>query len=315
MILLIISATSLFATNRGVAECCQESGTFSKLERQNLVRLFDQPDYDKTIIRKIFFDPRLQKMPVVVHRNVDNKEVKRNYDEFLNRYSIHLANKFARKWRTLLARASRKFKVDREILVAILLVETGFGNVLGRYPIVSVYSSIIVENMRQQMQCAQIEMRGCLESTLVNRLKMKAQWAEKELRALIEIAESSDRNLFHFKGSYAGAFGIPQFLPSSYLKWGYDSDRNGSVNLFLLPDAIYSTANYLKAHGWSKGLHNESNRDVIWEYNHSRIYVDTVLKVAQRIQIPPVKLEKNMPSQEKPQITQNIKKQRTNNPS
>ncbi len=287
---------------------------FSYRERQSLVQLFEESEFDSTTIRKIFFDQRLEKMSVIVNRNVNNKEIKRNYDEFLSSYSIHLANRFSRKWRTLLAKASQKFHVDQEILVAVLLVETGFGNILGRYPIVSVYSSIIVENSKQQ-KCLLKYLNGCMDTKSLSRLGEKSRWAKKELKALIKISESSNRSLFRLKGSYAGAFGIPQFLPSSYLKWGYDSDRNGSVNLFLFPDAVYSTANYLKAHGWQKGLHLESNRDVVWKYNHSRLYVDTIFKIAQKVRVYPRRPSVSGSKPSEPRITLNLSRQKSNNPS
>lgn len=293
---------------------CTASGTFSRKERLKLIQLFAHTKYDQRSIRSVFFDPRLKKMPVIVNRNVKNKEIKQNYDGFLKPYSINLANRFARKWRTMLAKASQKFGVDREVLVAVLLVETGFGNVLGRYPIVSVYSSIITENYKQQ-HCMLSRLKGCLNEKSRRRLHKKAAWAEKELRALVEIAEKSGKSLFQLKGSYAGAFGIPQFLPSSFLKWGYDSDKNGSVNLFLFPDAIYSTANYLKAHGWQKGLHTSSNRNVIWEYNHSRIYVDTIFKVAQKVRVHPPNIASARSKPKQSQVTLNLKKQKADNRS
>ena len=297
-----------------IVKTCEASGKFSWNERKQLVQLFENSDEDKAAIRSIFFDPRLKKMPVVVKRNVNNKEVKRNYDGFLTPYSIRLANRFARKWRTMLERASQKFEVDREVLVAVLLVETGFGNILGRYPVISVYSSIIVENIRQQ-QCMLKKLSGCLDLNSRKRLYKKAKWADEELRAIVKIAQTAKQSVFQLKGSYAGAFGIPQFLPSSYLKWGYDSDKNGSVNLFLFPDAIYSTANYLKAHGWRKGLQSPENRNVIWEYNHSQIYVDTIFKVAQKIRLQPPKNKTSTHKASKTDITQNLRKRKSENPS
>jgi len=292
-----------FITNGCLARSQSTSRSFSKAERQTLIHLFDKSEFRKEVIHRLFFDPRLKKMPVLVHKNVNNNEIKSNYDDFLSPYSLRQAKRFARKWRSLLSRATLKFGVDSEILVAVLLVETGFGNVLGRYPIASVYASIITENQRQQKRCAlHNNKHGCLDSKSLTRLKKRAKWAEKELKALVKIAVSSNRNLFQLKGSYAGAFGIPQFLPSSYLKWGYDSDRNGSVNLFLFPDAIYSTANYLKAQGWKKGLHHKSNLNVIWAYNNSDVYVDTIIKVAKKVKINTSKPSATSPKVGKPQI-------------
>lgn len=315
LIICFIFISIVSATNECLAGTRSTSQAFSKKERQHLIQLFENSDYDIAVISKLFFDPRLKKMPVLVDKNVKNKEIKSNYAEFLSPYSLHIANRFAKKWRTLLDRASRKFGVDSEILVAVLLVETGFGNVLGRYPIVSVYASILTENQKQQKRCVLRNMHGCLDSPSLSRLKTKAKWAEKELKALVKIAIETNHNLFRLKGSYAGAFGIPQFLPSSYLKWGYDSDRNGSVNLFLFPDAVFSTANYLKGHGWQKGLHHKSNLDVIWAYNHSQVYVNTIFKVAKKVKIYPSRATAKSPKVEKPQITLNNQKQRTNNSS
>lgn len=302
------SATGLFAAANQAIE------SFTNEERQKLLNLFSETQFEEQEMRRIFFDQRLKKMPVVVNRNVNNKELKRNYATFLTPYAIHLANRFARKWRTMLARASRKFGVDREILVAVLLVETGFGNILGCYPIISVYSSIIIENLRQKT-CESYQFNDCLDDFSRKRLNRKAIWAEQELKALVTIAKKLERSPYFLRGSYAGAFGIPQFLPSSYLKWGYDSDQNGSVNLFLFPDAIYSTANYLKAHGWQKGLHHSQNRNVIWEYNHSTIYVDTIFKVARQIRVVPPNPAAMQPRKESNQVTLTIQKDRSDNPS
>jgi len=194
-----------------------------------------------------------------------------------------MAYRFSRKWKTVLTQASRKYDVEPEVLTAILLVETGLGNILGKHQVISVFSSILVANHRLKKQT--INTRDLMEVDDYTRIRLqeKAKWAQIELAALIRITEKTGKSAFSFKGSYAGAFGIPQFLPSSYLKWGVDSDRNGTINLFLFPDAIHSTANFLKSHGWKKGLYLESNKDVIWHYNHSQNYVDAVLKVAGKL--------------------------------
>lgn len=250
-------------------------------ERKFLVDLFKNSEIDQQFLRSVFNNRNLKKIPIVIQKNVNNVENKDNYQEFLSRYSLYLAYQFSKKWRSILHQASQNYNVDKEVLVAILLVETGLGNVLGRYPVISVFSSIILEN-HQVDEKSEVKERYKSEYQL-NRLSEKAVWARQELESLLQIASNTDMNLFKLKGSFAGAFGIPQFLPSSYLKWGIDSDNNGIVNLFRFPDAIHSTANFLKAHGWKKGLYQKSNKKVIWHYNHSHIYVDTILKIATKI--------------------------------
>ena len=260
-----------------------KSSRFSYQEQSYLIGLMKQQGFQDAFLKKVFRDKRLKKIPAVTRKNVINKENKRNYENFYSPYSISLAHRFSKRWRTVLGRASRKFQVDQEVLVAILLIETSFGNILGRHPVIAVFSSILVENQQKNHSSFKPKKLSELEVYRLQRLQKKADWAAVELVALLKILQKSGDTSKQLKGSYAGAFGIPQFLPSSYLKWGYDSDNNGSVNLFWFPDAIYSTANYLKAHGWKKGLHLESNRDVIWDYNHSQTYVDTVLTVAKKV--------------------------------
>ena len=102
------------------------------------------------------------------------------------------------------------------------------------------------------------------------------------MKALLEISQRYKVDLFSLKGSYAGAFGMAQFLPSSYLKWAVSRDGNSMPDLFAAQDAIYSVANYLKAHGYKYG-DEEAIKHSIWSYNHSDVYVDTVLGAARKM--------------------------------
>lgn len=252
-------------------------------EKEFLVQLLEKEGFKPTFLKQVFYDKKLKKIPVIISKNVINKESKRSYDDFLSPYSIHLAKKFSSRWRTILKKASTKFDVDREVLIAILLVETGLGRVLGNYPVISIFSSILVENYNQKSGLGISPAAMEYDDYRIRRLRSKATWAQKEITAFLKIVQETQNSPFQIKGSFAGAFGIPQFLPSSYLKWGYDSDKNGSVNLYLIPDAVYSVANYLKAHGWKRGLHHNSNRQVIRKYNNSTLYVNTVLGVAKKM--------------------------------
>ena len=82
-------------------------------------------------------------------------------------------------------------------------------------------------------------------------------------------------------GPSAGAFGLTQFLPSSYLRFAVDRRcGDGVVSLYDPDDAIASTANYLRGNGWRPGISYTDQRRVIWTYNHSDAYIDTVLRLA-----------------------------------
>jgi hypothetical protein len=73
---------------------------------------------------------------------------------------------------------------------------------------------------------------------------------------------------------------MPQFLPTSYLNHGVDGNHDGVISLYDPDDAIPSCAKYLAAHGWKPGITYEQQRRVIWDYNHSDAYIDTVLSLA-----------------------------------
>jgi len=104
-----------------------------------------------------------------------------------------------------------------------------------------------------------------------------------EVHAAFTIAKRLRIDPLEIRGSGAGAFGLPQFLPTNYLKFGVDADGNGRVSLFDPDDAISSCANYLKGHGWRPGLSRRDKRKVIWNYNHSEPYVDAVLGLTDRL--------------------------------
>lgn len=262
-----------------------ESLDFDPKEVDYLVQLLSERGHDREFLMEVFQDERLIKKKKAVTKNVVNKEQKSHYENFTNAWSIKKAQKFAKRWRTTLAKANKKFGVDPEVIVAILLVETGFGRNTGKYPVISVFSSILVEHKNNDELYEVIEELHEDDAYMLERLAKKAEWATEELDALLKISQQKSTSPYSLKGSYAGAFGMPQFLPSSYLKWGYDSDNNGSVNLFWEPDAIYSIANYLKSHGWKRGLYRKGkdNHEAIWAYNHSTIYVETVLSVAKKL--------------------------------
>jgi membrane-bound lytic murein transglycosylase B len=101
-----------------------------------------------------------------------------------------------------------------------------------------------------------------------------------EVLAMFEMEDRTGIDPLDVRGSGSGAFGLPQFLPSSYLRFGVDGDRDGRVSLYDPADAIASAANYLARHGWRPGISHAEQRQVIWAYNHSDPYIDTVLELA-----------------------------------
>lgn len=249
-----------------------------------LVRTFQEKSFSREYLTNVFSDPRVQLISRAITTNVAGQGISANYQRFLEPVALDAAKKFAGKWRSSLNRAGSTFGVDNEIITAILLVETNLGTYLGKIPVVSMFASIILENHPQRLKEIGRELAdNPKKNDYLKRLKKKGKWAKQELKALLAMKKEGGIEILDLKGSYAGAFGIPQFLPSSYLKWGYDGDRDNKVDLFVMSDAIASVVNYLKAHGWKRGASLKTNKKVLWHYNHSNTYVETVLQIAENL--------------------------------
>ena len=147
---------------------------------------------------------------------------------------------FIKKNLETLERAEAQFGVPKEVITAILGVETRYGKIMGSYRVLDALSTLSFDYPR------------------------RSNFFSQELINLLLLARENDLDIFKLKGSYAGAMGYGQFIPSSYRAYAVDFDNDGSVDLLnSVEDAIGSIANYLYQHGW------KSNYPIIWEVNNS----------------------------------------------
>ena len=139
-----------------------------------------------------------------------------------------------------LERAEAQFGVPKEVITAILGVETRYGKIMGSYRVLDALSTLSFDYPR------------------------RSNFFSQELINLLLLAREKNLDVYKLKGSYAGAMGYGQFIPSSYRAYAVDFDNDGSVDLLnSVEDAIGSIANYLFQHGW------KSNYPIIWEVNNS----------------------------------------------
>ena len=182
-----------------------------------------------------------------------------------------------------LERTERTYGVDKEIITAIILVETRFGALVGGPLVLNTLSTTaaLADAHVREMFWRKISKSIRLTRKQFDRwVKRKSDWAYDELKAFLQYTAGEHMDPADISGSYSGAMGIAQFMPSNILLFAKDGDNDGSTNLFDHADAISSIGNYLKHYGWYPGIKGKKAYHVIYHYNHSRQYVDTILKVS-----------------------------------
>lgn len=146
---------------------------------------------------------------------------------FLDHTRIEAGRKFWRTYADELERASAQFGVPAEIIVAIIGVETLYGRNTGNFETLSALATLAFD------------------------YPPRADLFRRELEALFLLAREQGRDPASYSGSFAGALGYPQFLPSSVRAYAVDFDNDGRIDFDSDPiDAIGSVANYLRVHGW-----------------------------------------------------------------
>ena len=180
--------------------------------------------------------------------------------------------------------AEKKFGVDPNVITAIILVETKFGRFLGTRSIINTLSTMasLTEAPPREYLWGQLPKERRFERNRYDqKADRKSQWAYKELKAFLTYTQQHKVDPINIKGSYAGAMGIAQFMPSNILAYGKDGNGDGRIDLFEDADAIHSIASYLKHYGWKPGIDRKKAYKVVYHYNHSKYYVNTVLKITE----------------------------------
>jgi membrane-bound lytic murein transglycosylase B len=213
-------------------------------------------------------------------------EAKVDYDQFANKWSIDKAKKYMQQHHEELARVEKAYGVDRRVITAILLVESGLGKNVGKRSALnslSTLASLMYPEVRRSFYKEIPAAKRPPQKKFEKSAKRKSKWAYAELKALLKYAHREGFDPAQISGSFAGAMGYAQFMPSSILAYGKDGNADGSIDLLTHPDSMASIANYLKRHGWRPGISRKKQEKVIYHYNHSDYYVKTILKIADRL--------------------------------
>ncbi|WP_424195135.1 lytic murein transglycosylase B [Ampullimonas aquatilis] len=193
-----------------------------------ITSLLDRARYSEAVVKAI--------MPAPVGRPKNWKEYR---SRFVEPGRIRDGLIFWKNNQTVLKKAAEQYGVPEEYIVAIIGIETIYGRNMGSFRVMDALTTLAfdypdVPNKRNAL-------------------------FQEELQAFLKWTKSRGVEPFSVLGSYAGAIGIGQFMPSSILKYAVDYDENTFIDLRAsTADAIGSVANFLNAHGWQRG------RPVIW---------------------------------------------------
>lgn len=197
----------------------------------------------------------------VVSYDKKQPEVKRTKEEYLanviNNARIEKGRQMMQDNAELLSNISRTYGVEPEFIVALWGLETSYGKNTGNFNILNSLATLAYEGRR----------RDFFESELISALLIIDQGHIK----------ASD-----MRGSWAGAMGQCQFMPSSFLAYAVDYDRDGKTDIWTdKDDVLASIANYLNTVGW--GADEETKRKALMHWNRSTYFVASVFKLAEEI--------------------------------
>jgi membrane-bound lytic murein transglycosylase B len=255
-----------------------------------LVEQLANDGFDAAQVQALFADPRVDPFQGLAF-SLYPREHQSLYRGFRRADSVRRARACHAEHARALRAAERRYGVPASVVTAILHVETQCGrNTGGRLVLVQVAKLAMANdpaNLRWNIARHTAGVHRQRHAAIAARVRRRARELEEmfypEVVAALRLASRNAIDPLAVRGSSAGAFGLPQFLPSSYLRFAVDGNGDGRVSLYDAGDAIASTANYLQGHGWREPMSRAERRRVIWSYNHSDAYIDTVLYLAAQI--------------------------------
>jgi membrane-bound lytic murein transglycosylase B len=232
---IILFIASLVFTVSTTAHALQV-GDYKQLNSM-FKQVSEQTDYTIDDLNTLFKDVEIkQKIIDAMERPAESTMTWTRYRKiFITDKNISRGADFWRKNEDTLMRAEEKFGVAAEIIVATLGVETRYGRNTGNYPVIDALSTLALEYPR------------------------RSKFFSAELKKFLLLTDDHKLNPLDVTGSYAGAIGLPQFMPSSYRAYAVDFSGDGHSDLVnSIEDAIGSIANYYHVHGW------KMNQPISW---------------------------------------------------
>ena len=213
------AAGSSYPSRKDVKEFVEEMVKKHGFSKRELNRVLGQAQFQPAIVRAMDQPPESALASWQAYRSI-----------FIKPERIDAGVRFWDRNAGALKRAEAEYGVPEEVIVGIIGVETTFGKNVGTFRVIDALATLAFDYPKRGAY-----FRGELEHYLV-------------------FSRDQKIDPLRVKGSYAGAIGIPQFMPGSYRRFAVDFDGDGQINLATSPaDAIGSIGNFLKAHGWVHG--------------------------------------------------------------
>ena len=209
--------------------------------------LVQKYDFKRDELEKLFSNVNVQNSALRVFLPKEQKKrtpeqiaaLKKLYPKYgaWDRYSKHKISDsrikqgvaYIKQHRKTFEKVEKMYGVPKEYIAAIIGVESAYGKNVGKYPVFDTLSTLAFEKNRRN------------------------RFFQKELMKFMHLSKTQKFNPKNVYGSYAGAIGLGQFMPSNYEAYGVDLNGDGRITLQRAEDAIASIANYLKRNGWRKG--------------------------------------------------------------
>lgn len=276
----LLVAGFLFLADTG-ASIETQSQPFSSVQKQLIADGFEPLE-----IKKLYSRPQVSFEADGVILLFTYKEAQVNYGQFTNKWSIRKANKYLQENNADLTRIEKKYGVDKKVITAILLVETGLGASVGTRSTLNTLSTMAAlkdPTVRNKLWDLIPESKKISRKKFEKKAVSRSTWAYKELKAFLEYTSREGFDPALVPGSFAGAVGVAQFMPTSILAYGKDGNDDGMVDMLNHADAMASIANFLKSHGWRPKQSRKKAEKIIYHYNHSSYYVDIILKISSKL--------------------------------
>jgi len=275
----LILCESLVGQGSAFAE---ESGNYFETLKMNLIA----DGFSREVVEDLYNRPQVKFDTKGISSFFTYRESRLNYGQFLSDSSIRKAGRYIENHKDALLLAEKRYGVDRYVITAIILVETKLGTYLGSRSILNTLStmaSLSDTEIRKIFWDRIPKKRRITREKFEAKADAKSRWAYNELKAFLKYVSGAKIDPFSINGSFAGALGIAQFMPSNILAYARDGNGDGRVDLFEHADAIFSIANYLKNFGWRPGLTRKKAYGVLLHYNYSKYYANTILNVAEKL--------------------------------